>query len=73
MVTWKDQDFYNTYRLLGCRHSGFREIFPNHSPEEIKQLERNYRENEKELKISFKAWWKTWKCEPVRDVSPCCG
>ncbi|MDP2705555.1 MAG: hypothetical protein Q8O71_04160 [bacterium] len=73
MVTAQDQDFYNLYRLLGCSSSVFREIFHGFSPQDIKWMEKNYRANERQLKIAHRAWWEKWKCEKITDVSPCCG
>ena len=58
MINSQDQDFYNMYRLLGCGHSEFREIFQNYLPQvnyslqEIRWLAKTYREKEKELKIA---------------------
>ena len=73
MVTKEDHDFYNTHRLVGGKHSRFGEIFENYSSQEIREMKKCYRENEKELKIAHKAWWKKWKWEKITDVSGCCG
>ncbi|MCK5059699.1 MAG: hypothetical protein KAR00_00955 [Candidatus Pacebacteria bacterium] len=76
MVNATDQDFYNTYRLMGGRRAGFGEIFRGYSPEDIKELKRNYRKNEKELKIAHKKSWDMWKCEKIyvpSEIIHCCG